>query len=210
MQSALTVEEIERLTREKFDTNKSIILIFSPYNGEENGPNFDFLRRVTDYHFHSGQGLDCYCVGYSLYEPEPNRQMGRSVRLSDDFGWPLTYFYPENFHQIRTFVQRKLNGRWRYNGGVDAILFSASGDDLAPVNWHRAACVSSRVHVNNAFQDVDHMLRTIMNLNEEFDGGILPEQLDPEIARRRLIEGAKRLAGEAAGAAISGAITLIG
>ena len=64
----------------------SILLIFSPFDNEADSENRAFLNRVKEYHFHSGQNTACYCVGYSVYEPYPNKEFGPAVDLKDIVG----------------------------------------------------------------------------------------------------------------------------
>ncbi|MGP3710663.1 hypothetical protein ACS5UA_07330 [Brucella sp. RRSP16] len=107
-----------------------------------------------------------------------------------------------------SLFKKKIQGRWEYSGGFDAILFAADPDKDVIIDWSRAAIVSSRLHAD-IFDDEEHIIRTIINLNEEMNGEMLPEHLTPELNRRRLIEAAKKLLGKLAGEAIGKAIKLL-
>ncbi len=199
------INEIEEATVRSND--RSTLVVMSSYNGEKSGPNYEFLQRGQDYHYHSGKGTNLHCAGYSRFEPGKKSSL-RRVKLPDEC-WPFAYFYPEVFHQIRTRLVTELHGRWNYRGGVDLLLFSADPGATQPVNWRRAAVVSSLKLVGGVFANVDEMIRTIINLNEQYHGQLLPDNLDPEINRRVLFDRLKNLGGKVGGGVLSSAITLI-
>ncbi len=205
----MSTEAIERSVVRKQGRTDGVILIFSSYNGEKSGPNYDFLSRITDYHYHSGEKTDCYCVGYSAYEPSPDKKNGTPMQLKELFDSPLSYFYPKVFHRVRDDVQQALRMEWQYEGGVDVILFRATSDKVKPINWSTAAVLRSRRHVGTIFQDVDHMIRVLINMNEAEEGGLGPDQLAPEVRQRMFIERLGRYGGNITGLVVGAAARFI-
>ena len=189
----------------------SILLIFSPYNGESAGINREFLQKVPDYHYHSGPQTACYCVGYSVFETEPDLARGRVVSLSKDFGWPLSFFYPQLFHAVRSFIQEKLLQKWRYVGGVDLLLFGVERSSEAPVQWERAAIAqSSKLLADGSFRDAEEMIRWMLNLNEAAQGRLVPDDVNPELARKQFRAKLKSVSRLVAGSVAGSALKLIG
>lgn len=206
MISALTQADVEE--RVKRTAPRSVLLIFSAYNREMSGPNAEFLSRILDYHYQSGQTTDCHCVGYSAYEPDPNIEFGRAVKLPPDTH-PFTFFYPKLFHDIRTSVQRGLSGKWEYTGGVDMLLFPTA-DRGTSVIWDTAAVLRSHQLVGQGFRDVDEMIRTVLNLNERLGGQMDATQLEPEVNRRRFVSTLSDTVGQIGAALISGGLAIVG
>lgn len=86
------------------------------------------------------------------------------------------------------------------------LLFSASDQH---VDWKRAAYVRSRHHVGSVFQDVDEMIRAIINLNEAYEGQLVPEILKPTMNQKVLLDRVDRLFGKVGGNLIAASIGLV-
>ena len=146
---------------------RSILLVFSSFSGETSGDNYEFLRRIPNYHYHSGHNTACYCVGYSVYDATDNDDFGLGFNINNDLGI-LNYFYPKLFEDTRSRIQTALNQKWQYNGGVDLLLFAANSSSSQPVVWNHAAVVQSKKLVPRVFGDVEAMVRTVLNLNRAY------------------------------------------
>lgn len=205
MLPAVSISQIEKRAQEKIGINKGILLIFFSFNGEVSGPSFEFLQRIMDYHYHSSMITDCHCVGYTWSNPH-NSSLGPPIEISDELTSHFNVFHPRIFHEIRSQIQKALAGKWRYQGGIDALLFP-TGDEQNPVTWDTAAVVSSRKLVGNVFQNSDELLRTVINLDEELHGALEPHRLDVEINRRLFSRNMKKVTEKFGGSLVSAAIT---
>ena len=188
MLSALSIGEIEQRVLHRLGHDRAVLLIFSTYNGETDGPSADFLRRILDYHFQSDTTTDCHCIGYSRWQPKPDIDRGPAIRIAKELSDHFSFFYPERFHAVRRSIQKSLSNKWRYTGGIDLLLFPV-GTTGEPVVWDTAVVVSSRKLVGNIFQDDDELIRTVINLSEEFAGQLETHQLQNDLNRQKLMKG---------------------
>jgi hypothetical protein len=205
---ALSIENIERQCK-RLNT-RGIVVIMAAYNGEDAGPIYELLSHARDYNYHSGQQIDLHCAGYHLYVPPADLAGDDDVVMLPDIFHPITAFDPKLFHNIRQHISVSLGRKWNYVGGVDLLLFSGTEDRSAPINWSRAAIVSSSKHVKGAFQSVDEMVRTVINLNEEYKGGLVPDILDPVVTQRVFMDRLGKVAGKIGAALVTGAFKFVG
>jgi hypothetical protein len=201
MHPAVRIQDIEEHVRKNLYPypQSSILLIFSSYSGAEDGDNYEFLRSLHSYHYHSGPNTACYCIGYSVTDPTPG--FGPGKKVSEEFG--VKFFYPKLFEECRAFVQASLNQKWQYRGGIDLLLFGADQASAKPVAWDRAAVAQSKALVPRIFADAEEMIRTVLNLNEAAHGKMVPDELNPVIAQKKFLyhlkEAGRLLAGPVAG-----------
>ena len=85
------------------------------------------------------------------------------------------------------------------------MLLFPTGTATNPVNWDSAAVVSSRKLVGRIFQDYDELVRSVIDLSEEFAGKLEPHQLDNAMNRRLFVEGMKK-AGEKISGGLASAV----
>lgn len=152
------------------------------YSHEKTGPIAELLNRADAYHYQSSKMTDILCAGYADYDRSKESDLGKMIEVQLDCR--LKYFFPEKFHELRRLINKNLGKKWNYEGGVDLILFPTTGDSEKPIDWRHAAIVRSQKHVGVIFKDVDQMVRTIINLNEEYKGHLHPDQLRPDITDR--------------------------
>ena len=69
MLPALDIDDIEKDVRHKLKQKPidAIALVFAPYAGERKGIVVDYLRRWSEYNFHSGEFIDLYHAGYARW-----------------------------------------------------------------------------------------------------------------------------------------------
>jgi hypothetical protein len=210
MHPAVSIEDIDDQICTGFypETQPSCLLIFSSYSEETAGDNYEFLRRLDSYHYHSGQNTACYCVGYSVYDPTTNENFGPGKKVPEEFG-VLKFFYPKLFEETRSSVQAVLNQKWRYRGGVDLLLFAVNRSSPKPVAWGRAAVAQSKSLVPHVFGDVEEMFRTILDLNEVAQGKLVPDELNPELAQKKFLYYLKEVGKLATGGVAGGLVKLV-
>jgi hypothetical protein len=206
MMPFLTIDEIETIARG--NQKQAVLLMFAAYSGEKSGPIYEVLSRAREYNAHSGKKTDVMCAGYSDIQRNES-EFGQALKFKTAKDSPLQYYYPDAFHSVRDFVAQSLMHGWNYDGGVDLLLFAASKDSKKPIIWNWAAMVRSHDLVPGIFADVDQMIRAVINLNEQHRGRLMPEELDPTIARKKFAAVLKSLGGKVAGNALSSALSFI-
>ncbi|WP_156417963.1 hypothetical protein [Aureimonas sp. AU4] len=199
---AFTLDDVGR--RAHACRRSSVMLLFAAYSERPNGAVEEFLRGVSDYHAHSGQHTDVYCVGYSIDRYiKPDNYEGREFRLPA-YSEPLSTFYPGIFHEVRYDLQSRLRGYWEYDGGVHVLVFSTTGDRENPVDWEYCAVVTSRRHVGRIYDDVEQMLRDTFNHAERCAEGLSPNELGPYLKRKEMLAGTRRVASAIGGDILGG------
>jgi hypothetical protein len=207
MHPAPTIETIDNDVREnRYAGNKDVVcLVLSSYNNEMSGYNFDFLCKLKDYHFHSHEHLAFYCVGYSAYETAPSHEP--YINMSELSGWPLTFFYPELFHNTRREVQARLSNSWMYLGGVDLLLLPV---ERGEISWDYGMHLSTRKCCPDVFSDADEMIRFVIGMAEFYQGKFLVSEIGSVISRRELLNKVGVFSEKYGALSLGSFLTLIG
>lgn len=190
MEQALTIADIEDRVRDRLAHKAvdAIILAFAPYNGDPNSLVAGYLRRWSDYNYHSGEYVDVFNVGYARYGD--NRPHDQKYEVTELFNGVQGYFYPSLFNEIRRFVSSQTKRAWNYAGGIDFLLFPVRPEmPNAPVGWSQAVALKSSDLIPNLFRDVDELTRSVLNLAEARNGRFETDDFNGEISQRRIKRG---------------------
>lgn len=198
MLPALTIDGIENNVRHtlKHKPVDAIALVFASYAGERDGIVVEYLRRWSDYNFHSGEYIDLYHAGYARWcdsHPNYKEETKEKFNLTKIFG-SEGYFYPELFHKIANFIKIKTRHAWGYAGQIDFLIFNVMPHENMLIDYSNPIALRTRDLIPGIYRDVDEFARAIFNLAQTKYGRFEPEDFKRDIAAIRLRKQAGLLA----------------
>ena len=190
MLPALDIDDLEKDVRHKLKQKPidAIALVFAPYAGERKGIVVDYLRRWSDYNFHSGEFIDLYHAGYARWcdsHPHYKEENKEKFSLQNIFG-SEGYFSPELFHKVATPISIKTRHEWKFLGQIDFLIFKVINQDNALIDYSKPIILRTRDLIPGVYRDIDEFARAIFNLAQSRFGRFEPEDFEREVATIRM------------------------